>query len=224
MSTQPASTPPAQASPDKANNPRLTALVQMMKKLYYATVRALKRFLPELKRACMDKPIELLGLVVSFLTFVVAAFTLIFLIIQLNGVRDNLESQAYSYIINSQVEFDKIFIENSKYRSYFQNGEPLPTDSSEIMKIWTLADAKLDIMDAFHSQAEHINWLRYSRPAWEEFHKRAFRRSRVLCQAICNDWPEYGKHIRIIASQECDKKNLKLRDLTRDLQVCEWIP
>jgi hypothetical protein len=182
-------------------------------------------FWKALFQARSEKPVELLGLVVGVLTLFIAGVTLWYLKTQLDDVRNTLESQAYSYIITSQLELDKVFTENSEYRQYFLNDEAPPRDDlSKMKKIWSLADMKLDVIDAFHSQAEHVNWLRYTRPAWDEFHKRSFRRSRVLCEAICNDWAEYGNRVRSLALSECDKQKMQVPDPANAAKGCKWVP
>jgi hypothetical protein len=214
-STQPkdgvAAAPPAHDPPTTSPpaTPRLPKLA--------AAIRAVGCYLQRFQKACWEKPIEAVTLGVSVIA-------LIYVIIQLDDVRNTLESQAYSSIINSQLQLDKIMIDNPEFRRYFQDNEDLPADPATVRKIWAIADAKLDVIDAFHSQAEHVNWLRYSRDAWDEYHKRSFRRSKVLCQAICNDWVEYGKRIRSVALSACDNNHLKVRDITKTWQVCDWIP
>lgn len=161
----------------------------------------------KLKAACRAKPIEFLALVVTFLAFVSAGVGVYFVYEQLAGLTEALESQAYSYIDSNQLSLDRLFIENSKYRPYFNDGvaaPPIngadPATREMILQIWSIADFKLDTIDAFYSQADHINWkTRYTRQAWEQYYQDSFDRSPVLCERICLDWMEYGVHVRAAA-------------------------
>jgi hypothetical protein len=56
---------------------------------------------------------------------------------------------------------DKVFIENSEYRPYFYDDKPLPQGDDEHSKqerdkIFSLADMKLDVMETYYSQTDHI--------------------------------------------------------------------
>jgi hypothetical protein len=224
LSNSAAAEPARESHAAKAPTPRCPILA--------AAAHTIGRFARHLQRVCWDKPIEFgrqfqkagWEKPIEATALGVSIIALIYVIIQLNDVRDTLESQAYSAILNSQIQLDKIMIDNPEFRRYFQDNEDLPGDPAIVRKIWAIADAKLDIIDGFHSQAEHVNWLRYSRDAWDAFHKRSFQRSKVLCQAICNDWIEYGKRIRTIALSACDAKHLKVRNVTKTWEVCDWVP
>src|SRR5262249_559107 len=181
-------------------------------------------FFRRLGAARREQPIEFASLVVSTTALGIGVATLIFVFVQLDRVRNSLDSQAYSHIINNLLELDKIFIAHPEYRKYFQDGAPLPEgDPAAMQKIWALADLKLDGIDAFHSQATHVDSSRYTRDAWDEYHRWAFNRSPVLCRAICNDWAEYGTTMRSIALKECGPK-LKQRNPQTARDGCEWVP
>src|SRR5690242_16863506 len=93
-----------------------------------------------LGRVFREKPIE-------FMTLLTAVATLVVLQWQLNELNNTLESQAYNYIINSQLDLDKMFIEKSEYRRFFQENIELPKESDKRHAIWAIADAKLDVID-----------------------------------------------------------------------------
>jgi hypothetical protein len=184
---------------------------------------ALWRFGQAFGRAIFEKPIEFFGLSAAIVS-------VIFLEWQLIDLRDTLESQAYSYIDNNQIELDKAFIDNSEYRDYFYRNLPAPKGNDEksikdAKKIAALADLNLDVIDAFHSQADHIRWTsHYTREAWEEYYRKSFSRSSVLCKQICDYWKEYGKTIRgqAVKSDACGTR-IKLADPKNIDSECTWV-
>jgi hypothetical protein len=200
-------------------------------------------FMNALRRACIDRPIEFLGLIatiagvtVAIIGVIAALISIYFLNQQLAGIKEGLDSQAYNYIWYYQIELDKIFVEHSDYRPYFYDDKPLPAatpgeENKERQKILELAGMMLDVFDSFHSQTEHIDWTRYSLPAWAAYHHDSFERSRVLCEVICKDWSEYGKDIRKVAAGACKRiKEMKLsdpedpKDPNSVAKKCEWMP
>jgi hypothetical protein len=174
-----------------------------------------------------EKPIEFITMVVTVIGLVVAIATVGFVAWQLHELNETLESQAYNYIDDNQLELDKAFVEKPQYRKYFYENALLPADSNEVDEILALVDLKLDIIDAFYSQADHIDWKKhYTRAAWDEFYSDSFRCSQILCQRICKDWNEYGTDIRAIATGEsaCGQ-SLKLTPIPGrqdGKKSCEW--
>lgn len=189
------------------------------------------RFCESLGKAARKKPVEFLTMLTGVIALIVGSASVVFLGWQLLEVNEALESQAYSYIDNNLIEFDKVLIEHSKYRQYFNNDEALPNGDDEkskedAKKILAVADLKLDVIDAFYSQAGHINWnARYTREAWDEYYQDSFRRSRVLCKLICDEWNEYGKEIHQIATgpKACGD-TLKLSRDDKSNIFCKWTP
>jgi hypothetical protein len=177
-------------------------------------------FALSLEKQTVAKPIE-------FLTMLTAVIGLAFLGWQLSKLNENLESQAYSYIENQQLELDKIFIEHPNYRQFFYDGVSLPTgDGADARQILAIAELKLDVIDAFYSQADHINWAyHHTFPAWERYHEGSFLRSQIMCREICRYWNEYGTHIRAVAKRpNACGDTLKLTAIagTADMS-CSWV-
>jgi hypothetical protein len=146
-------------------------------------------YLKKLACSAMDKPVE-------FLTLIVAAFSVGILVWQLSELNDNLESQAYSYIIASQTELDKVIIEYSEYREYFTQNVALDSASPEKRpKILSLADQRLDFIDSTYQQLSHINSNHYTRKAWEAYFEQSFKCSVVLRDLYCSEGGQYGNKL-----------------------------
>jgi hypothetical protein len=184
-------------------------------------LEAIERFVEAIKQATLSKPIEFAGLIVAIATLLV-------LWVQIGGLVDSLESQAYNYIDSNQLNLDKIMIEHSELRSYFDDEKQPPPNDADLKRntILAIADLKLDVIDGFYSQEKHIDWTsRYTREAWDQYYKDSFKRGQVLCWLICRDWNEYGKDIRQVASRPdaCGAK-IKQRDAKDFKKGCEWVP
>ena len=183
----------------------------------------METFYEELKKSALAKPIEFLMLLVTFVGLAFAGY-------QLKGLNDALESQAYGDIDRNLIDLDKVFVENPEYRQYFYDSVPLPklgegkTTIDDVNKIAILADLKLDIIDAFFSQSDHIDWAkRHTYDAWIQFYRNSFRRSPVLCHRICTDWLEYGKSIRGVANDPlaCGPM-IEVTGSDPKTQKCQW--
>jgi hypothetical protein len=150
-------------------------------------------FLRKVPGASLEKPVEVL-------TLVVAAVSVAILVWQLAALNRTLESQAYNYILVGLTELDKMFIEKSDLRPHFLENLPLPDDKPTRLKIRALADAKLDFIDAFYSQEGHINWKRYTKQGWEKYFEQSFKCSFVLREMYCRDQNLYGNSLRSFIS------------------------
>jgi hypothetical protein len=149
----------------------------------------MRAFIRAFARECCRKPLEAVTLAIGTVTVIVLMW-------QLHDLDRTLESQAYNAITVGLLELDKISVEKSEYRVYFVGDAPLPTEPAERQKLWSLADAKLDFIDGFYSQEDHINWTRYTKRGWEEYFKESFRCGAVIRTTYCRDQTQYGSRLQ----------------------------
>jgi hypothetical protein len=169
-----------------------------------AAWRWLRTFSRSLIEKSLQKPIE-------FLTLVVGTLSVALLIWQLWALNDTLDSQAYNAITVGLSEIDKLSVENSELRPYFTKNIPFPDDKVQRLKVRTLVDAKLDFIDSFYAQFNHINWRHYTRAGWDSYFEQSFKCSAVLRETYCRDVDQYGEGLQdflgqIFPSGMCNNK------------------
>jgi hypothetical protein len=166
---------------------------------------------------CRKKPFEFIALLAAIIGGVVA-------VVSLRDVATNLESQAYNYIITNQQHLDRALIDNSDYRPYFSDRKsPDGLADDELNKLRALADLKLDVIDGFYSQAEHIDWKHYTRPAWDQYYRDSFAAGPILCRQLCEDWWQYGSHIKAEAVQP-DACGTTIQPPAKKPDKCKYTP
>jgi hypothetical protein len=154
-----------------------------------------KSFWQSLKKASLEKPIELLALIIA----TVAAAAVWW---QIRSATDALESQAESYIVNGLAGLDKMNLEHPELRHYFNgNDVDLPEDKVERAKVLSLADAHLDFIDAFYTQRDKIDWSKHTLEGWENYFAHSFKCSPVLRDRFCAEYDEYGHSIHKFAEE-----------------------
>lgn len=87
-----------------------------------------------------------------------------------------------------------------------------------------MADAKLDFIDGFYSQENHINWHRYTKGGWEAYFEHSFKCSAVLREVFCGEEDEYGHKLQDFVAKKfpsgmCTDK--KAKPFTPPNNYCE---
>ena len=146
--------------------------------------------------ACLKQlsPFETLSLLLSLL----GLMSIGILAYQTRQSSRALESTAEQTIQSQQLELDKIFIENSSLRPYFDSGKDLGERDPNRDKVLALADLQIDFFGSVLTQTANIPALQHDTAewrAWENYIHSTFSASPVMCQRLAStkDWytPEF---------------------------------
>ena len=101
--------------------------------------------------------ISFLALLVQMCSLAISLIGILFIIFQINNVHAALDSQSYGSINDKLNEVESIFIQAPDLRPYFFDNKPWPDDETTKNKLWSIAETRLDLMDYWFRQANHLN-------------------------------------------------------------------
>jgi hypothetical protein len=157
-----------------------------------------RRLFQELNR----RPLEAVAALTTSFGFVLGVAGLGFVWWQIHEVHEQLDDAAYSHVYDWVRSIDEVFIEHPQYRKYFYDRVRLP-NSTVPDDILAVAEYKLDFVDYFFSQIEHLDRDKYEYDTWKAYVEDSFRSSPILCKLLKDEQEWYGYEIRYMANPIC---------------------
>jgi hypothetical protein len=120
-----------------------------------------------------------------------------------------LESTAHQTIHGQALDVDKLFIENSSLRPYFDSGKELGERDPNRDKVLALADLQIDFFASFWRQTDNIPALQHDTAewrAWKNYIQSTFAASPVMRKRLAGTKDWYTPDFVCFALATCPSK------------------